>query len=414
MSDKDIYQILESLDAAQRSVKQLPALFKPKDTSPQLSGSYPGKNATLGYLVGEGDDAPGFNRGGYNKLRNREDYLDKRDLLYRLLSQAGTDAETRAAVKDRLDALNQAAKQQGIIREGEDRNPMAQAVTRRIVNQHPEWITRYGVEALMQAIDDVTEDETEWEEIGSSDVSAYVNYVKDRLDDRMGSREEMDDRRPFAEETDTGEYDARKTTPSSDEDKEAVFARHRERVKNIDQDQDVSESLRDGEYHVATVTLDNGDVKKFKVTFDEGYTDAIKKFYARQGRTVKNIDMDWSVRSDVYEGKEAATEDVISAVKKKLGDYLSDLSREIKTDPDLKDKIEQQVDKIGPAVKTITTDDGREIKIHGNEDDGFRITIKNKEIKTPFKSLDEAVMASEMYCARRRQQSESADYIEEA
>ena len=377
MSDKNIYQILESLDAAQRSVKQLPALFKPRDTSPQLSGSYPGQNATLGYLVGESDDAPGFNRGGYNKLRNREDYLDKRDLLYRLISQAGTDAETRAAIKDRLAALNQAAKQQGIIKEGEDRNPMTQAVTRRIMIQHPEWITRYGVEALVQAIDDVTEGEDDWEEIGSSDVSAYVHRVKDQLDDRMGSREEMDDRKPFAEEP-------------------------------------VKESLRDGEYHVATVTLDNGDVKKFKVTFDEGYTDAIKKFYARQGRTVKNIDMDWSVRSDVYEGRDTATEDVISAVKKKLGDYLTDLSKEIKKDPDLKDKIEQQVDKIGPAVKTINTDDGHEIRIHGNEDDGFRITIKNKEAKTTFKDLDEAVMACEMYCARRRQQAESADYIEEA
>ena len=42
---RDIYQILESLDAAQKSVKQLPALFRPKDTSPQLSGPYPGKNA---------------------------------------------------------------------------------------------------------------------------------------------------------------------------------------------------------------------------------------------------------------------------------------------------------------------------------------------------------------------------------
>jgi len=68
--------------------------------------------------------------------------------------------------------------------------------------------------------------------------------------------------------------------------------------------QGLSESLRPGEYHVATVTLDNGDVKKFKVTFDEGYTEAIKKFYAKQGRTVTNIDMDWSVQGDFYEAEE--------------------------------------------------------------------------------------------------------------
>jgi hypothetical protein len=253
MSDHDdIYRIIESLDAAQKGVKQLPALFKPAQTSPQLDGPYPGKNATRGYLVGEG--------------------------------------------------------------EGDD-NPMAQAVNRRIVNQHPEWLMKYGPKAVMQAIADVTEGDTDWEEIGSSDVSAYVQYVGDHLRDHYGNRGEMDDRRPFAE----------------------------------------------------------------------------------QG---------------VAEGTETATEDVISTMKKKLGDYLQDVATAIKTDPDLKDRIPQDIDQIR-AVKTIRTDDGHEIKIHGNEDDGFRISIKNKDLKTAFKNLDEATMACEMYCARRRLQAESADYIEE-
>lgn len=37
------------------------------------------------------------------------------------------------------------------------------------------------------------------------------------------------------EEVDTGEYDARKTTPSSKEKQEKVFAKHRERMKNLDE-----------------------------------------------------------------------------------------------------------------------------------------------------------------------------------
>jgi hypothetical protein len=243
----DIYTILENLDAAQKSVKQLPALFKPKDTSPQLAGPYPGKNATLGYLVGEGE---------------------------------------------------------------EDVNPMARAVTRRIVNQHPEWIMRYGVEFLMQVIDDVTEGE-DWEEIGSSDVSAYVNMVHDQLRDRGGDRDEMADRRPFAE------------------------------------------------------------------------------------------------------AQETATEDVLDTMKRRLGDYLQDVAKAIKQDPDLKDRIPQDIDQI-KSVKTLKTDDGHEIKITGNEDDGFRVSIKNKQSKTRFPNLDEATMAVEMFCARRRSAAESADYIEEA
>ena len=272
MEHNDIYRILENLDSAQRSVKQLPALFKPPQTSPQLAGPYPGKNATLGYLVGEGDD-------------ERKELLTK--FKKKQLPQQNLDLTQRVT----LDQL-------------EKKNPMTSAVTRRIMNQHPEWITRYGVDVLMQAIDDVTEGDIEWEEIGSSDVSAYVNYVGDYLRDHHGSREEMS------------------------------------------------------------------------------------------------------------EAKGQATEDMVSAVKKKLGDYLQDVATAIKKDPDLMDKVPQTQDDV-KAVKTIKTDDGHEIKIHGNEDDGFRISIKNQDLKTAFKNLDEATMACEMYCARRRGQTANADYIEE-
>jgi hypothetical protein len=134
----NLQDFFENIDREQQRVKQLPADFQPANTSPQLSGPYPGKNATRGYLVGEGQDL------------------------------------------------------------GD--NPMAQAVTRRIMNQHLEWIQRYGIEAVMQVIDDVTAGEEGWEEIGSSDVSAYVSMVGDRLADSAGSREEMRDRRPFAEQ----------------------------------------------------------------------------------------------------------------------------------------------------------------------------------------------------------------------
>jgi hypothetical protein len=109
----------------------------------------------------------------------------------------------------------------------------------------------------------------------------------------------------------------------------------------------------------------------------------------------------------------STTEDVVSTVKKKLGDYLQDVASAIKADPDLVDKIPKDADHIGPAVKTITTDDGHEIKIHGNEDDGFRITVKNQPHSARFKNLDEASMAVEMFCNRRRQQDQNQDYIEE-
>jgi hypothetical protein len=213
-------------------------------------------------------------------------------------------------------------------------NPMAQAVTRRIMNQHPEWLMKYGPEAVMQAIDDVTEGETDWEEIGSSDVSAYVTYVGDALRDRAGSREEMADRRPFAEEQGVaegllGDREYNRVMPFvkriagevSDYDRDefgeelwslldqkygSKFAQsvlddldfYWDTYTELAGQQGVAESLRNGEYHVATVTLDDGTEKKVNLMSDEGFRDQIEKHFAKQGRQVKDIKVDWGVHAN--------------------------------------------------------------------------------------------------------------------
>lgn len=331
----------ESLNAQQKSVKQLPALFKPQKTSPQLSGPYPGKNATQGYLVGEGDEMDEAVLGGAVKggPRDAEDYefklKDLRDRIGRT-----SDVSTREYLKFALADLERVARERGIIddqgkiKEGDetgygsevgdtgadetpdgvapdtksflesedDTSPVERAIIHRIMMQHTSLLGQYGPQAVMDAARDVAEFVGDVEEIGSSDISAYVRSVEQIL-----------------------------------------------------------------------------------------------------------------AGSSLSEAK--ATEDVISTVKKKLGDYLSDLSKEIKSDSDLKDKVPQDIDKIASAVKTITTDDGKEIKIYGNEDDGFRITIKDKQHSARFESLDHAVMACEMYCNRRRAMRETQqlnnDYLEE-
>jgi hypothetical protein len=124
----------------------------------------------------------------------------------------------------------------------------------------------------------------------------------------------------------------------------------------------------------------------------------------------KTPPQDWMVKEDITQ------EDIITKLKAKLGDYLSDLGQQIKKDPALQDKLSAKPpgDQVGPPVKTLTTDDGHEISIHGNEDDGFRISIKNRQTPSKFDSLDEAVMACEMYRAHRRKQALNADYVEEA
>ena len=383
----DIYRILESLDAAQKSVKQLPALFKPAQTSPQLDGAYPGKNATRGYMVGEGDESV---------------------------------------------------------------NPMVQAVHRRIAFTRPEWITKYGMDAIDYAIDDIVGDDWDGEEIGSSDVSHYIHMIGEYLRDRVGSREEMADRKPFAEgnpeeekepDDDESGFVGSRDWESDDDEWDTTQSEYRF-LQSKKKKKKVKESLQAGEYHPATVTLDDGTTHKVKIrsvpwqavvnALAAGYPDAdpadslapvMKKYGAEfddldrlaQQNGYSNVYAvlgDFDQEQGLLEDRDTATEDVLSSIKKKLGDYLQDVATAIKKDPDLVDKIPQAVDQIS-AVKTITTDDGHEIKIHGNEDDGFRISIKNKDAKTTFRDLDEATMAVEMYCARRRQQMENADYIEE-
>jgi hypothetical protein len=115
------------------------------------------------------------------------------------------------------------------------------------------------------------------------------------------------------------------------------------------------------------------------------------------------------------EVKEDVTkEDIITKLKAKLGDYLSDLGQQIRKDPALQDKLAAKPqDTMGPAVKTVTTDDGQTISIHGNEDDGFRISIKNKPVTAKFKTVDEAALACNMFNARRKNPRTNTDYMDE-
>lgn len=64
-------------------------------------------------------------------------------------------------------------------------------------------------------------------------------------------------------------------------------------------------------------------------------------------------------------------------------------------------------------VKTITNECGL-WEIHGNEPSGFEIRHGNRPMRSKFKTIDEAVIALEMFAARKKAQDESQDYIEEA
>jgi hypothetical protein len=67
------------------------------------------------------------------------------------------------------------------IPEGEDHNPVAGAITRRILMQRQDLLKKFGPVKVMQAIDDVADFVGDTEEIGSSDVSGWIKQVEQSL-----------------------------------------------------------------------------------------------------------------------------------------------------------------------------------------------------------------------------------------
>jgi len=82
-------------------------------------------------------------------------------------------------------------------------------------------------------------------------------------------------------------------------------------------------------------------------------------------------------------------EDSISD-KKSIMDYLGDIEKK---------KNEEM---LAEPVTTFTTDDGKELKVYGSEDDGYRVKVNGKESKKSFGKLQDAVMACETFVQRSR------------
>jgi hypothetical protein len=82
--------------------------------------------------------------------------------------------------------------------------------------------------------------------------------------------------------------------------------------------------------------------------------------------------------------------------KQSLLDYLGDVEKK------------HMEDSLAEPIKTFTTDDGKDMKIFGNEDDGYRVKVNNKESKKSFGKLEDAVLACETFIQR------SNDYVSES
>ena len=82
--------------------------------------------------------------------------------------------------------------------------------------------------------------------------------------------------------------------------------------------------------------------------------------------------------------------------KKSIMDYLGDIEKA------------HNEDMLSEPVKSYKTSDGKEMKIYGTEDDGYRVKVNGKESKKSFGKLSDAVLACETFIQRAN------DYVSES
>jgi len=127
--------------------------------------------------VNHGGQAPNFDRLGQRKQHGLDD-LRKTDRTGRKGTLAGGPSnELKRSIQMNKGRLGP----KGTLPEGEDHSPVASAITRRILLQRADLLSKYGPEKVTAAIDDVADFVGDTEEIGSSDVSGWVRQVEQSL-----------------------------------------------------------------------------------------------------------------------------------------------------------------------------------------------------------------------------------------
>jgi hypothetical protein len=103
---------------------------------------------------------------------------------YVKLYDGSYDAVGFDTAEEALAELKYAVKQgmaEGVTEAGAENNPVVNAITRRIIMQRTDLLSKYGLEKVSDAIDEVADFVGDVEEIGSSDVSGWVRHVEQML-----------------------------------------------------------------------------------------------------------------------------------------------------------------------------------------------------------------------------------------
>ena len=235
------------------------------------------------------------------------------------------------------------------IPEGEDHNPVASAITRRILSQRLDLVKKYGPVAITQAIEDVADFVGDVEEIGSSDVSGWIKQVEQSLggvhegiidkikdvgqkalntlghgsDDellkdlkkRAGVRNSENGKPSMAhsdvekvDEVDMGQYDAVKSSPKGSNDDD-VFKNFREKLKQYGDELDQRQKEKSEEVDESALQAYLGDKK-----YGEDGMDALRK----AGREHAGKEKMQNIRAK-FSNKEKDVAEDLDANQKRVG-----------------------------------------------------------------------------------------------
>jgi len=119
------------------------------------------------------------------EIRTKEDFVQQRDKLYRMI-QLETDPANKQILKTAIRNLERRAAEEGwfkLIREENSTSSEAVeiAIIRRVLVAHTDLIMEFGLDKVTQAIEEVAYNVGDVDEIGSSDVSAWIHQVKQIL-----------------------------------------------------------------------------------------------------------------------------------------------------------------------------------------------------------------------------------------
>jgi len=122
------------------------------------------------------------------EIQTREDFIRERDRLLRMIGQE-TNPANKQILKSAIRQLENRAENEGwittqtrMVREDNNNGEAVEmAIMRRMLVAHTDLIVEFGLDKVVQAIEEVAYNVGDTDEIGSSDVSGWVNQVKQIL-----------------------------------------------------------------------------------------------------------------------------------------------------------------------------------------------------------------------------------------